>query len=98
MNVYCPRPLALSTCKMVLSMRQIASLLFFLVTPQIANAVVPPSYLSVAQFRYCLQQKDMGNYSVWCVPPTRATRCPKHSWQQLQALRESGELWGCKGG
>lgn len=54
----------------------------------IANgfAVLPPKYLSVANFQKCLATKNMGTWQSWCMPVKKPNACPDDSWKQLNGF------------
>jgi hypothetical protein len=61
-----------------------------------AQAALPPRYLAVPQFQQCLATRQAEQHQSWCVPDRKARACPKASWQQLQSLKQQGQLRPCK--
>lgn len=74
--------------KIVLSL-----LLLTIVNPSFA--ATPPKYLAIKDFNLCLQEKNMGTYSVWCMPSKKAKECPKNSWKALKRLKNADKLPTC---
>lgn len=68
-------------------------LLLVAVTPTFA--ATPPKYLAIKDFNLCLQEKNMGTYSVWCLPSKKASACPKASWKALKRLKNRDKVQAC---
>ena len=47
------------------------------------GGVTMPNYLSVSQWRTCVDQVDMGAWSKLCKPEKKPNDCPQSSWDQL---------------
>ena len=68
-------------------------LLLIAVTPTFA--LPAPKYLAIKDFNLCLQEKNMGTYSAWCMPAKKATACPKASWKALKRLKNNDKVPTC---
>ena len=61
----------------------------------LTQAALPPKYLEVKDFKKCLAEKDMGTYSMWCLPANKPEACPKESWEQLNNLTGQDKVPSC---
>lgn len=52
----------------------------------VSSKVLPPPYLSVKNFKKCLGTKKEDSYSVYCLPTTKPSLCPKESWKKLNEM------------
>ncbi|KAF7637085.1 hypothetical protein Mgra_00003474 [Meloidogyne graminicola] len=59
------------------------------------EGALPPSYLSVPQFKECLQFKEIGGKTRWCLPKTKPVACPDASWGELTKCEINGEIQKC---
>lgn len=69
--------------------------LLLLTTVNPSFAATQPKYLAIKDFNLCLQEKNMGTYSVWCMPIKKATACPKASWKALKRLKNRDKVKTC---
>jgi len=58
-------------------------------------AVLPPKYLSVADFQKCLATKNMGTWQSWCMPAKKLDACPNDSWKQLSGFTGKDRVPSC---
>jgi len=58
-------------------------------------AATPPQYLAIADFELCLHEKNMGTYTVWCMPSKKVASCPKASWKALKKLKNKDKVEKC---
>jgi uncharacterized lipoprotein len=58
-------------------------------------SALPPKYLSVPQFKDCLNTQQISTYRAWCMPSVKPAQCPATSWSQLQALQGSDRVPAC---
>lgn len=63
---------------------------------QAMAAALPPKYLSVPQFKYCLATQAISTYRVWCMPSQKPAQCPASSWAQLNALQGQDQIPKCQ--
>ncbi|HMU87328.1 MAG TPA: hypothetical protein PKC11_06830 [Agitococcus sp.] len=68
-------------------------LLLIAVTPTFA--LPAPKYLAIKDFNLCLQEKNMGTYSTWCMPTKKTTTCPRASWKALKRLKNADKIEKC---
>ena len=59
------------------------------------TAMLPPKYLSVADFQKCLAAKDMGTWQAWCTPAKKPDACLDDSWKQLSELTGKDRVPKC---
>jgi hypothetical protein len=57
--------------------------------------IMAPSYLSVPRFQDCLGDKNMGTFTVWCLPAVKPANCLDGSWQELQNLDKTEPFFPC---
>ena len=51
-----------------------------------SNKALPPAYLSVRGFKFCLAIKEMGSYQNYCLPKYRPAMCEKSYFEKLKKL------------
>ena len=59
-------------------------------------AALPPKYLEVEGFQQCLTVKEVGSYSVWCMPEEKPDSCSVESWKKLLELSGNDQLPECR--
>ncbi|CAK5040447.1 unnamed protein product [Meloidogyne enterolobii] len=58
--------------------------------------VLPPFYLTVPEFKKCLESKEInGDHEVWCFPEDIPAGCDPKSWKQLKEHQEKDGLKQC---
>lgn len=59
------------------------------------QAVLPPKYLQVKDFKLCFSTKNMGTWEAWCMPSEKPVSCPNNAWKQLKALKQKDRVPSC---
>ena len=54
--------------------------------------MLPPKYLEVKGYKQCFLTKDQGTWQSWCMPSVKPPACSDQAWQELLALKASGQL------
>ena len=54
-----------------------------------------PAYLSVMQWKDCVDSKDMGSWSAWCKPAEKPDACPADTWEKLYGECVVREIFDC---
>lgn len=62
---------------------------------QQSASVLPPKYLQIDQFERCLQSRQVGSHTQWCMPVSRPASCPVESWEQLNRLQGGDRVPAC---
>ena len=57
--------------------------------------MTPPAYLSVNQWKDCVDSKDMGGWNAWCKPVDKPENCPADSWDQLFGECVVSDFYDC---
>ena len=70
--------------------------LAFLVVVIEGIAALPPKYLEVEGFQQCLAEKEVGSYSVWCLPEEKPDACSAESWKKLLEFSGNDQLPDCR--
>ena len=59
------------------------------------SGMMPPAYLSVPQYKACVDKKNMGSWSSICKPAEKPVDCPADSWEQLFGECVVREIFDC---
>ena len=54
-----------------------------------------PAYLSVMQWKDCVDSKDMGSWAAWCKPADKPDTCPDETWEKLFGECVVREIFDC---
>ncbi len=54
--------------------------------PLIGGNTTTPEYLSVPEFKSCLDTEAVQDAELWCLPKNKPSNCPDESWSKLQTV------------
>lgn len=53
---------------------------------EILAETLPPKYLTVPNFKQCLDTTKTGSATFWCIPNEKPEECPDSSWTELDEI------------
>ena len=60
-----------------------------------ANFALPPTYLSIEGHKDCMGSRDMGDFTVACLPQIQPTNCKNVAWSWLKQFTGSERIPTC---
>ena len=64
-------------------------------TSKTTNQALPPKYLSIDDFKACLDTQAKGSTLFYCMPDSKPDTCSNESWTKLNELEGSEKLPTC---